>query len=81
MVEHLTRNEKVGGSIPPSGSRIKLKDMANSNLINAKREKNEVKDVEEMNADHVAAWSKGGATSAKNCEMLCKTHYRAKGNR
>ena len=35
----------------------------------------------EMDADHVAAWSKGGATSIKNCEMLCKTHNRAKGNR
>src|SRR3989338_3003574 len=35
----------------------------------------------EMDADHVAAWSKGGATSAKNCQMLCKTHNRAKGNR
>lgn len=35
----------------------------------------------EMDADHVAAWSKGGATKAKNCQMLCKTHNRAKGNR
>ena len=35
----------------------------------------------EMEADHVSAWSKGGSTSAKNCEMLCKTHNRAKGNR
>jgi len=35
----------------------------------------------EMDADHVAAWSKGGATALKNCEMLCKTHNRAKGNR
>jgi len=35
----------------------------------------------EMEADHVSAWSKGGATLAKNCEMLCKTHNRAKGNR
>jgi hypothetical protein len=35
----------------------------------------------EMDADHVAAWSKGGKTAAKNCEMLCKTHNRAKGNR
>jgi len=35
----------------------------------------------EMDADHVAAWSKGGATDAKNCELLCKTHNRAKGNR
>lgn len=36
---------------------------------------------DEMDADHVAAWSKGGDSSAKNCEMLCKTHNRAKGNR
>lgn len=35
----------------------------------------------EMDADHVAAWSKGGATDIKNCQMLCKTHNRAKGNR
>ena len=35
----------------------------------------------DMDADHVAAWSKGGATDSKNCEMLCKTHNRAKGNR
>ena len=35
----------------------------------------------EMDADHVAAWSKGGKTSLGNCEMLCITHNRAKGNR
>ena len=35
----------------------------------------------EMDADHVSAWSKGGATDIKNCEMLCKNHNRAKGNR
>jgi hypothetical protein len=35
----------------------------------------------DMDADHVAAWSKGGATKVSNCEMLCKTHNRAKGNR
>ena len=35
----------------------------------------------EMDADHVTSWSKGGATSADNCEMLCKTHNRAKGNK
>lgn len=37
--------------------------------------------LDEMDADHVAAWSKGGATSTENCQMLCKTHNRAKGNR
>ncbi len=34
----------------------------------------------EMDADHVTAWSKGGSTSAKNCQMLCKSHNRSKGN-
>ena len=36
---------------------------------------------EEMDADHVTAWSKGGSTSIENCQMLCKTHNRMKGNR
>ena len=35
----------------------------------------------EMDADHATAWSKGGATDLGNCEMLCITHNRAKGNR
>ncbi|MCD6149291.1 DUF262 domain-containing protein [bacterium] len=43
--------------------------------------KNKIWLFSEMDADHVSAWSKGGATDAKNCEMLCKTHNRAKGNR
>ncbi len=37
--------------------------------------------LSEMDADHVTAWSKGGATDEQNCQMLCKTHNRAKGNR
>ena len=37
--------------------------------------------LKEMDADHVTAWSKGGKTDIKNCEMLCKTHNRAKGNK
>lgn len=37
--------------------------------------------LNEMDADHVTAWSKGGATRIDNCQMLCKHHNRAKGNR
>ena len=37
--------------------------------------------LQEMDADHVTAWSKGGETDIANCQMLCKTHNRAKGNR
>lgn len=37
--------------------------------------------LSDMDADHVSAWSKGGSTEKENCEMLCKPHNRAKGNR
>ncbi len=37
--------------------------------------------LKEMDAVHVSAWSKGGESSANNCQMLCITHNRAKGNR
>ena len=37
--------------------------------------------LDEMDADHVTAWSKGGATDPKNLTMLCQTHNRSKGNR
>lgn len=43
--------------------------------------KSKVWELKDMDADHVAAWSKGGGTNEKNCQMLCKTHNRAKGNR
>ena len=43
--------------------------------------KSKIWKLNEMDADHVTAWSKGGATDKKNCQMLCKTHNRAKGNR
>ncbi len=43
--------------------------------------KSKIWKIVDMDTDHVAAWSKGGATDIKNCEMLCKTHNRAKGNR
>ena len=38
-------------------------------------------ELKDMDADHVSAWSKGGATEKQNCQMLCKTHNRAKGNK
>ena len=38
-------------------------------------------DLKDMDADHVTAWSNGGSTDINNCQMLCKTHNRSKGNR
>jgi len=49
---------------------------ANGNAVN----KSKIWKLGDMDADHITAWSKGGSTSPKNCEMLCVTHNRAKGN-
>lgn len=43
--------------------------------------KEKIWSLSDMDADHVSAWSKGGKSDIKNCQMLCKTHNRAKGNR
>lgn len=43
--------------------------------------KSRVYRLDEMDADHVTAWSKGGESSPENCQMLCKTHNLTKGNR
>lgn len=36
-------------------------------------------EIEEMEADHITPWSKGGRTSADNCQMLCLEDNRRKG--
>lgn len=43
--------------------------------------KDRIYKLAEMDADHVTAWSNGGATDLKNLTMLCQTHNRSKGNR
>lgn len=34
----------------------------------------------EMEADHIVPWSKGGKTEKNNCQMLCKWHNGHKSN-
>ncbi|MCC6426673.1 MAG: HNH endonuclease [Phycisphaerales bacterium] len=34
--------------------------------------------IEEMEADHITPWSKGGKTDSKNCQILCKDCNRRK---
>ena len=43
--------------------------------------KTKIWDLKDMDADHVTAWSNGGATDINNCQMLCISHNRAKGNK
>jgi hypothetical protein len=37
--------------------------------------------IEEMEADHIIAWSEGGKTTTDNCQMLCKKDNRQKSNK
>lgn len=59
------------------------KGVSNCPLCSASENANKTKiwKFSEMDADHVSAWSKGGSTDIANCQMLCKTHNRAKGNK
>lgn len=43
--------------------------------------KSKIYTLKEMEADHVTAWSRGGESTIENCQILCITHNRAKGNR
>ncbi|WP_226036742.1 HNH endonuclease family protein [Aquibacillus saliphilus] len=68
-----------------SKQKVEAEKKGNSNCplcaIGHDSNKNKIWKLKEMDADHVTAWSRGGATDAKNCQMLCKTHNRAKGNK
>ena len=61
----------------------KEKGISNCPLCARGHEANKTKiwELKDMDADHVTAWSKGGNTDIQNCQMLCKTHNRAKGNK
>nr|WP_314807230.1 DUF262 domain-containing protein [uncultured Selenomonas sp.] len=37
-------------------------------------------EIEQMQADHIKPWSKGGKTAAENCQMLCADCNRKKSN-
>lgn len=45
-----------------------------------KENKTKIYDIKQMEADHVTAWSRGGASTLENCQMLCIVHNRIKGN-
>lgn len=61
----------------------KKKGVSNCPLcaISNNNNRTRIYNIKEMDADHVTAWSHGGATDIKNCQMLCKTHNKAKGNK
>ena len=65
------------------GLKGKTKNKSNCSYcaIGHEANKSKIWAFNQMEADHVSAWIKGGPTTAMNCEMLCVPHNRAKGNR
>lgn len=63
--------------------RARAENVSNCPLcaLGADSNKNRIWKITEMDADHVTAWSRGGATDVDNCQMLCRMHNRAKGNK
>ena len=51
----------------------------NKTLSAAKSAKND--EFYTQYADHIPPWSKGGTADIRECQMFCRTHNRAKGNR
>ncbi len=64
-------------------AKAKANDTSNCPLcaIGPDANKSKIWKLSDMDADHVTAWSKGGVTNIDNCQLLCKTHNRAKGNK
>lgn len=64
---------------------IKAREQGVSNCplcaIGHEANRSKIWELNDMDADHVKAWSTGGSTDENNCQMLCKTHNRSKGNR
>jgi hypothetical protein len=71
----LTRNEKYL-SIRTFTEKQKREAYERQNGICVKCKKHF--EIEEMEADHITPWSKGGKTTAENCQMLCKQDNRVK---
>ncbi len=61
----------------------RIKGVSNCPLcaVGTNRNRSKIYKLKEMEADHVTAWSKGGESTLDNCQMLCVTHNRSKGNR
>lgn len=47
----------------------------------AKAGSNKIFRLDEMDADHIIPWSKGGKTTKENCQLLCQYHNRSKSNK
>ena len=73
----LTRDEKYL-SLRTFSAKDKQKAYEKQKGICPKCPKKKHWELEEMEADHITPWHKGGKTVLENCQMLCKDHNRRK---
>jgi hypothetical protein len=75
------KTKRVAYNKQTQGAKAKGKSNCPLCAVGDNANRNRIYNLSEMDADHVSAWTKGGDSSANNCQMLCKTHNQAKGNR
>jgi len=73
----LTRDEKYL-SLRTFSDKDKQKAYEKQKGVCPKCPKKKRWELEEMEADHITPWHKGGKTVVENCQMLCKDHNRRK---
>lgn len=76
-VENKTYENEISSNL---AEKAKANSFSNQPLSGVGHGANKVRvwKLSEMDTGHVTAWSKGGATSLDNCQMLCKIHNLAK---
>jgi 5-methylcytosine-specific restriction endonuclease McrA len=73
----LTRNEKYLSIRAFTDSQKRAAYERQKGICSACKKRFEIDD---MQADHITPWSKGGKTTADNCQMLCADCNRRKSN-
>jgi 5-methylcytosine-specific restriction endonuclease McrA len=77
----LTRDEKyLGLRAFPDAIKRRVYEKQKGICPDCQKSKQKKKhwEFEEMEGDHIKAWSKNGKTVEENCQMLCKEHNRLK---
>ncbi len=75
------RTKRVGYEKQTQAAKVKGESNCPLCAIGSDNNRSRIYRLTEMDADHVTAWSNGGATDLSNLTLLCQTHNRSKGNR
>lgn len=74
------RIKKVAYNRQTAEAKAQGKSNCSACVFENSKNKAKIFELKAMEADHIAAWSKGGSSDESNCEMLCSYHNKLKGN-